>query len=107
VLLFVVIGRETHDEGNAIVATLETAAPFLLGLAVGWGVARIWLAPAALRRGVMVVAATLVFGMLTRRLVFDDGTAATFVLVTAGFLTLGMLGWRLVFARTGQRAVRT
>ena len=36
ILLFVVLGRGSHDEGNGIASVLNVAAPFLIGLAVGW-----------------------------------------------------------------------
>ena len=98
VLLFVVIGRETHDEGNALVEFFETAAPFFIGLAVGWGlVARRKVSPPVV--GVVVWASTLIVGMFVRRLVFDDGTAFSFVLVATLFLGAGMLGRRLVWRR--------
>ena len=96
VLLFVVLGRETHDEGNALTATLETAAPFLIALAAGWLVTRAWRHPLDLKAGLGVLAVTIVGGMLLRRLVFDEGTATAFVIVATAFLTLGLLGWRLI-----------
>ena len=42
VLVFVVLGRRNHDEGTAAAGVVETAAPFLIGLAAGWasGLAR-------------------------------------------------------------------
>ncbi|MEY4173948.1 MAG: hypothetical protein RI900_1113, partial [Actinomycetota bacterium] len=37
VLLFVALGRSSHDEGgNAVTGTLSVAAPFLIALVVGW-----------------------------------------------------------------------
>ena len=41
---------------------------------------------------------TVLFGMLLRDVVFDDGTALSFVIVTAGFLGLTLVGWRAVVA---------
>lgn len=95
VLLFVIIGRDTHDETTTIGAILETAAPFLIALGVGWLVSRAWETPGALRTGSVVVATTFVLGVALRRWVFEDGTAAAFVVVTAGFLALTMIGWRV------------
>ena len=107
VLLFVALGRDTHDEGGGVGELLETAAPFLVGLAVGWIVTAAWREPLALRTGLGVAAATIVVGMLVRRLGFGDGTAASFVVVATIFLTVFELGWRLVVGRvTDAPAVR-
>ena len=42
IIVFVVIGRRNHDEGTALRGVARVAAPFLIGLAVGWVVARAW-----------------------------------------------------------------
>jgi hypothetical protein len=42
VLLFAAIGRSSHAEFVDALGVLTTAAPFLLGLVVGWLVARAW-----------------------------------------------------------------
>ncbi len=104
VVLFVVIGRESHEEGNALAAILETAAPFLIGLALGWALVARRHAPQSSGTGLAVVASTLVVGMLGRRIVFDDGTAISFVVVATLFLSAGMLGWRLVSRRLSAQA---
>jgi len=106
VVLFVVIGRETHDEGNAVVAILETAAPFLIGLVAGWTVGRTRRMPVSAVAGFIVLAATLLIGMVLRKAVFDDGTAVSFVIVATLFLGIGLLGWRLIWARVGPPGVR-
>lgn len=97
VLLFVVLGRSSHDEGGGIGATASVAAPFLIGLAAGWlssPAART--SPFAVRSGVQVWLATVLVGVVLRWLAWDRGTAVSFVIVTAGFLALFMIGWRLV-----------
>jgi hypothetical protein len=101
VVAFVALGRETHDEGNQFAAFLRTAAPFLLALAGGWLIARIWQTPTDVRRGALVAAVTVLGGMVLRRLLFSDGTAFTFVLVAAAFLGTGLVGWRAIGARKG------
>ena len=50
-LLFVVIGRRNHEEGESVAGIVETAAPFLIGLAVAWLVVRAWRWPTALLTG--------------------------------------------------------
>ena len=99
VVAFVAIGRETHDEGNQLAAFLQTAAPFLLALAGGWLIARIWQAPTDVRRGALVAVVTVLGGVVLRRTVFSDGTAFTFVLVAAAFLGAGIVGWRAIGGR--------
>jgi hypothetical protein len=110
VLAFVVLGRSSHDEGNGVGSVLNVAAPFLIGVAVGWLItpsARRH--PLALRTGVPVWAATVVVGVLLRWFAWDRGTALSFILVAAAFLGLLILGWRVVAAGATRprRAVRS
>lgn len=93
VLAFVAIGRDTHNQGSAIIGFLQTAAPFLLAVPLGWLVAgETRLRP--IRGGLSVAATTLIVGMIVRRYVFDDGTAGAFVAVAAGFFGVTMVMWR-------------
>jgi hypothetical protein len=96
VVLFAALGSASHDEGSAVDGTLEVAAPFLIGSAVGWAAARGWWAPTSLVTGAAVWAGALVVGMLLRNLAWDRGTAASFVIVTAIVLAVLILGWRLL-----------
>jgi hypothetical protein len=96
VTLFVAIGRREHEQGSALAGLIETAAPFLIALALGWLVLRAWRRPTDWLTGVGIWAITLTAGMLLRNLVFDAGTASSFVLVAAAFLALFLVGWRLV-----------
>jgi hypothetical protein len=110
VLLFVVLGRSSHDEGNGIASIAGVAAPFLIGLAVGWLVAPTPRArPFAVRSGVQVWAATVVIGVVLRWFAWDRGTALSFIIVAAVFLGLLIVGWRLVLsgATRPRRAVRS
>ena len=99
--LFVIIGRSSHHEGNAVVETLRIAAPFLLALGV------MWVAVAALKLpsgrsaagGALIWLGTVALGLLLRRFIFDDGTAHTFIIVTTLFLGLLMNGWRATLGR--------
>ena len=97
VVTFVAAGRRSHDENGAWGA-VEVAAPFLIGLALGWVCARGWRAPFAVRTGMIVWAITLVSAMLLRRTLFERGTALAFVIVAAAFLLL-LPAWRLVVSR--------
>jgi hypothetical protein len=105
VLLFVIIGRASHTQGESLGGIASTAWPFLAGLAGGWLAARAWRRPSGLWPagvGAWLGAAALVF-----RVVSGQGTAAAFIVVALAFLGLFLLGWRLalrVQARTGIRA---
>lgn len=103
VVLFVTIGQREHDQDSAISALIETAAPFLIALAVAWGALRVWNRPAEWRTGVGVWAIVVGVGMLLRRLVFDDGTATSFVIVASCFLALTLVGWRVVLSLLDRR----
>ncbi len=96
VIAFVVLGRRRHAEAETLSGVLRTAAPFMLALLAGWTVTRAWRRPARLSVGAGLLAVTVVAGMLLRNVVFDEGTAGTFIAVASLFLALGFLGWRLV-----------
>jgi len=96
VLLFVILGRGSHGEGgNWFAETGKVAASFVIGLVVGWVVARAWRAPWAARTGWIVWAATLAVGMALRP-AFGRSVQVSFVIVAALFLTLFLVGWRLL-----------
>ncbi len=99
VIAFVVLGRETHDEGRAIADIATTAAPFLIALVTGWLATRADRAPVDVLRGALVAVITVAGGMLLRSIVFDDGTAMPFVIVATVFNLAGMVGWRLIARR--------
>jgi hypothetical protein len=112
VVSFAVIGRSSHDEATAGPATLTSetvgptpsdvirvAAPFLIGLACGWAVARAWRRPFDVVIGRTIWVVTIALGMVLRRALFDDGIAFSFVVVASVFTGVLLLGWRLVAAR--------
>lgn len=104
VVLFVAIGRRSHDEsGSVIGGIVAVAAPLLIGLVVGWVVARAWTSPAALQTGAIIWVTTVVLGMALRRLVFDRGIATAFIIVTTVMLCLFLLGWRLLAEQLAKR----
>lgn len=104
VVLFVALGRRSHDESGAFVDVLETAAPFVIGLAAGWAAARAWRRPAAVTSGLVIWPVTLLVGMIVRNLVFDRGTATSFVVVATLFVGAFLVGWRLVLRVIDRRA---
>ncbi len=112
VLLFVVLGRRSHDEGSAVMGTLATAWPFVVGVGLGWAVraglsrgraGSRWAGTSA-RTGIVVLAGAVIGGMALRRLT-GGGTPVSFVLVASSFLALFLLGWRASAAwRTRRQA---
>lgn len=98
VVAFVAIGRRNHDEDEAISGLAQTAAPFLIALVIAWVAWRVWNQPAEIGTGVRVWLTTVVLGMLLRRFLFDDGTAASFVVVATTFLGVFLVGWRATAA---------
>jgi len=107
IVLFVAIGQREHDQDTAISGLINTAAPFLIALAIAWVTLRVWKNPTGWRTGLGVWAIVLVVGMLLRNLIFDDGTATSFVIVAAGFLGLFLIGWRLVLELIDRRSDRS
>ena len=107
VVVFAAVGRASHEEGNPVVGALSTAWPFLVGTAVGWLVVRVlrgsW--PLGVGPGITVWFATLVFGMLLRR-VTGQGTAASFVVVAGVVLAVFVIGWRIIAVLVERREGR-
>lgn len=97
VVVFALVGRRSHAHGITLVGVLETAAPFLCGTAAGYIVASLTLgaSPRSWQFGAIVVVATVVVGMLFRRLA-ATGTAPSFIVVASVFLAATMLGWRVI-----------
>ncbi|WNG87934.1 DUF3054 domain-containing protein [Mycobacterium sp. ITM-2016-00317] len=94
VVLFCTIGRRSHAEGLTLSGIAETAWPFLTGTAAGWVLARAWQRPASLApTGLVVWAATVVVGMLLRK-VTGQGTAVSFIVVASLTTAVLLLGWR-------------
>lgn len=102
VVVFVLIGRATHDE-NPIIGALTTLWPFAAALVVGWAVSLAWRAPLAwLRTGVPVWIVTVAGGMLLR-LASGQGTALAFVIVATVTLGVFLVGWRGIAALVTRR----
>lgn len=108
-LLFVVIGRRSHDETAALAGLGRTAWPFLTGVAVGWLAARAWRRPLrVVPEGLVVWLSTVAVGMLLRWL-SGQGTAMSFIVVAFVVLGCFVVGWRALLpaaARLARRAQR-
>jgi peptidoglycan/LPS O-acetylase OafA/YrhL len=104
VLVFVLIGRQSHDEGITVGGALETAWPFLVGLLVAWVGTRAWQRPLGiLRPGVLLWVGTVLIGMLLR-VASGQGVALAVVVVATVTLAVFLLGWRALAA--GFRRIR-
>lgn len=107
VLVFAALGRRSHDEGVDVAGLFTTAWPFLTGLAAGWvitlGLYRDKFDPRlVVPTGVIAWLSTLVFGMLLR-VVSDQGTAFSFIVVAASFLAVFLIGWRAIYQAVRKR----
>jgi hypothetical protein len=104
IVVFVAIGRRTHDEGSVFIEVLKTAAPFLIGLAVGWGLVKAWRRPTKVFTGIAIWPIVLLVGMVVRRIAFDRGTAPSFVIVATLFVGATLVGWRLAYRAIVRRS---
>jgi hypothetical protein len=94
VLIFVLIGRSSHTEGESVAGIARTTWPFLVGLAVGWAAVGAWRRPAAVVPTGVVVWPVCVAVAMVLRAVSGQGVAGAFILVALAFVGLGLLGWR-------------
>ncbi|MFC6707008.1 DUF3054 domain-containing protein [Flexivirga alba] len=96
VLVFAGIGRASHHESNPVLDSLQTAWPFLVGVAVGWLFVRAIFGhlPLLAKTGWPVWLCAVAVGMVLRRLT-GEGTAFAFIVVATVFLGIFLLGWRL------------
>ncbi|MFI9507053.1 DUF3054 domain-containing protein [Nocardia sp. NPDC052566] len=102
VILFCVIGRQSHDEA-VLTGLLRTFWPFGVGLAIGWLVALAaakWIyrdvrfdGTALWPTGILVWLGTLCGGLLLR-LISGQGVSGLFPVIAAAALALFLLGWR-------------
>lgn len=96
VLVFAAVGRASHAEGVTARGVWLVAWPFLVGLAVGWAVARRrspdrW--PTGVRGAWPVWLTTVVLGLAVRVLA-GGGFAWSFGVVTLVVLGVFLMGWR-------------
>ena len=95
VLVFALVGRASHEEGLTAAGLLETAWPFVVGVAGGWaGVFLARMAPLSYPAAAMMLVKTLVLGCVLRVIFTDGGTPVSFVAVAAIFLGACFFGWR-------------
>jgi hypothetical protein len=97
-LVFVLIGRGSHNADAGIPGLLTTWWPFAAALAIGWLVTVAWKRPIGIVwPGVGIWVATVAGGMLFRT-ASGQGTAVPFLLVATIALAVLLIGWRAIFA---------
>ncbi|MWV49256.1 DUF3054 family protein [Rathayibacter sp. VKM Ac-2803] len=103
VVVFVLIGRRSHDEGSEAAGFVVTLWPFLVGLLAGWLLSRSWRAPDRIVPAGLVVWATTVIGGMLLRIASGQGVQWSFVIVTTLVLAAFLLGRRVLTRRVGRR----
>ena len=108
-VVFVVVGRRSHDEGSGLAGFLRVWWPFAVALVIATLASGTWRAPLEWRRAIVAWLVTVALGMTLRIAVQGREFKPTFVIVTTVFVGAGMLGWRAVVrkvaARRASRAV--
>lgn len=105
VLVFVAIGLSAHGHQESAANLAQVSAPFLVGAIIGHLLVRLRGAdPASPAAGVVVVVATVAFGQVLR-VIFGQGTALSFILVSLAFNTIVMMGWRLAWTAMRRRTL--
>lgn len=105
VVVFVLVGRRSHERESTLAGVIDTATPFLLGLVVAWLVLARWRPATDPLQGLATALVTVAVGMVLRAVAFDGGTATSFVIVATAFLVATMTGWRLVLRLLERRRV--
>jgi len=105
-MVFVLVGRRSHDEGSGLDGFPRVWWPFAVALLVATMVSGTWRAPLVWRRAVVAWLVTVALGMALRIAVQGRDFKPTFVIVTAVFVGAGMLGWRAVARRRRKRKLR-
>ncbi|WP_017793646.1 DUF3054 domain-containing protein [Leucobacter salsicius] len=107
VTLFAGLGRSEHAREATLVGLLETAWPFLAGLAVMWLATLAYRRPLEIvRTGIPVWIGTVAIGM-GLRLLTGSGAALPFVLVATITLAVFLLGWRAIAVLAARLRRRT
>lgn len=104
VIVFAAIGRASHEEGLTVLGVAETAGPFLIGLGLGWTIARTASLDPLRRTGGPVIWATTVAGGMVVRQLAGEGTAFSFIVVASIVLGVLLAASRLLTRLLARRA---
>lgn len=106
VLAFVLIGRRSHDESDALTGIGITLWPFLVGTVIGWlGLVGFRWPIVTIPSGALVWIATVFVGMLLRAQ-SGQGIAVSFVVVASIVLGVFLVGWRVLALSLLRRRAR-
>jgi Protein of unknown function (DUF3054) len=103
VIVFAAVGRVSHVESESLLGLAGTVAPFIVGLAAAWATPVVRARPAGLRAGAVVLAGTVVIGLLVRA-AFTGRLPVSFAIVTVVVLAVLLLGWRAISLAVARRA---
>lgn len=103
IIVFAIIGRQSHNEGTALAGVVGVAWPFLVGYGVGAFALRLQRAPRSLARIVPVWLLTIVIGMAIRTIQKGRAPDVAFIIVATIALAIGFIGWRLIVAAVCRR----
>ena len=103
IVLFALLGRESHEGDTAALAVLGVAWPFLAGYAATALVVGLRRSPRSLGRGAAVWLGTVAGGMAIRTVLEGRLPETAFIVVALAFLGAGLVGWRLVALLVGRR----
>lgn len=101
ILVFAMIGRDTHQRAEVLSGVFLTAWPFLAGAAAGWLAARAWRQPLSVKYGVAIWLGAVAGGMLLRTLT-GQTVVLPFVIVALLSLGVALLGYRALIALAGR-----
>jgi hypothetical protein len=107
IVVFVVIGRSSHAEGESLAGVARTLWPFLLGLGLGWAAIRAWRLPAAVIPTAVAVWPVCVAAAMVLRAASGQGVAPAFIGVALAFVGLGLVGWRVALGLVQRERVPT
>lgn len=106
VLIFALSGRSSHQESMSVIGVLQTAAPFLLALAVLTLLSRPWVNHSRIwPTGILVWIGTVALG-LALRVLFGATAAVPFIIVATLVLGVFLVGRRVVTMLIARRGVR-
>jgi hypothetical protein len=103
IVLFAIIGRQSHGEGSPLLGVIGVAWPFLVGYVVGAFAVRLARTPRSLARIIPVWLLTIVIGMAIRTIQKGRAPESAFIIVATIALAVGFIGWRLVAAAICRR----
>ncbi len=103
VIVFAAVGRVSHAESESLLGLAATVAPFAVGLVAAWATPVVRRRPAGLRAGAVVLAGTVVIGLLLRA-AFTGRLPVSFAIVTVVVLAVLLLGWRGISLLVARRA---